>query len=394
MLSSPTVPPTQRPRSPGFSCGPAAKFGTWSARALEKALVGRSHRSAVGRARIAQMHRAIHDSLNLPKDYVVATLPGSDTGAVEAALWNLLGPRPVDVFGWEAFGNDWVTDVVEQLVDVPSRGFIGAYGTLPDLTQANPDHDIVFSWNGTAAGVKAPDDAAWIKDDHAGLVICDATSAVWALPIPWHKLDVITFSWQKMSGSEPAHGTMILSPRAIERLETYQPTWPIPKIYRLTKGGKVLPGLFEGDTINTPSLLCVEDMLAALAWLDANGGVAGAQARARESFRIISAWVEKTPWIDFLPADPAVRSPVSVCLRLTDPTLGQRPWDEQRAFCANLIALVESEGAGYDFNAYKEAPPGLRIWCGATVMPEDVTLLLPWIDWAFARCYANIKAAA
>ena len=386
--------PAVKPRSTAFSCGPASKIPGWSVESLRNATTGRSHRTSPAKDKIKQVADEIKALLELPDDYRVATIAGSDTGAVEAAMWNLLGPRPVDVFAWEAFGIDWAIDAVEELTTLDVRTFIGAYGVLPDLKQANFDHDVIFTWNGTAAGVKVPDDASWIPDDRKGLTICDATSAVLGMPIPWHKLDVITFSWQKMLGGEAAHGALIISPRAAARMEGHKPSWPIPKIYRLIKNGKFMRDIFEGNIINTPSLLCVEDVLVSMEWARKQGGVKGLTKRCQDSFKHLSDWVDRTPWVDFLCKDPATRSNTSVCLTFCDPDYLELSEPEQRAFCHKLVALIEAEGAGYDFNAYKDAPPGLRIWCGATIEPEDVKILTAWLDWAFESCRAQLLKKA
>lgn len=395
MSVKPVGKPNKLPDNPSFSCGPAAKIPGWSVEALRGAAVGRSHRTSPAKERIAQVGDEIKALLELPDDYVVATMAGSDTGAIEAAMWSMLGPRPVDVFAWEAFGIDWAIDAVEELKPLTVRTFIGEYGVLPPIKEANFDHDVIFTWNGTAAGVKVPDDASWIPDDRKGLTICDATSAILGMPIPWHKLDVITFSWQKMLGGEAQHGALIIGPRAAARLQGHRPPWPVPKIYRLCKNGEFQSSIFEGNVINTPSLLCVEDVLVSMAWARSQGGLNGLIKRCRQSFKYISDWVERTPWVEFLCSDPVTRSNTSVCLKFCDPEYSRLSEPEQRAFCARLVSMIGAEGAGYDFNAYKDAPPGLRIWCGATVEPSDVNTLLQWIDWAFAECHAMlIKQAA
>jgi phosphoserine aminotransferase len=382
--SSLPAKPAIRPRSPNFSSGPCTKHPGWSVATLPVDTLGRSHRAKIGKEKLK---KAIEDTkllLDLPKDYVVGIMAGSDTGAVEAALWSLLGPRPVDVFAWEAFGKDWVTDVVKQLKVADARSFVAPFGELPDFKQANFDHDVVFTWNGTTSGVRVPN-GDWIPNDRKGLTICDATSAVFAMPIPWQKLDVITYSWQKALGGEGAHGVLILSPRAVERLESYTPTWPMPKLFRMTKAGKLNKGIFEGATINTPSMLCVEDILEAMAWVQKIGGQKATIARTDANFAAVAKWVEKTPWIDFLAKDPATRSTTSVCLKIVDPAFQKLSPEDQAAFCKKLVGLVEKEGAGYDFNGYRDAPPGLRIWCGSTVEASDVTALTVWIDWAYAQ---------
>jgi phosphoserine aminotransferase len=385
--------PASRPVSPNFGSGPCAKRPGWSFEALKNAPVGRSHRAKIGKDRLKKTIDETHAILELPADYLVGIMPASDTGAVEAALWSLLGPRPVDVFAWESFGKEWVTDCVKQLKPLEVRSFVADFGALPDLAQANADHDIVFTWNGTTSGVIVPN-ADWIKPDRKGLTICDATSSAFAVPMPWNKLDVVTFSWQKILGGEGQHGILILSPRAVERLESHKPAWPMPKIFRLTKEGKLNRAIFEGETINTPSLLCVEDALDALAWAKSIGGCKGLAERTQANFRALGAWVEKTPWIDFLCADPSVRSPTSVCLKLADPSLAAMSKDDQAVFCKKLTALLEKEGAAFDINSYRDAPPGFRIWCGATVETADIKTLTAWLDWAFAVCRAETKEAA
>jgi phosphoserine aminotransferase len=350
--------------------------------ALAPALVGRSHRAPEGKARLRRVIDETHALLGLPADYRVGILPASDTGAVEAALWSLLGPRPVDLFAWESFGREWVTDCVQQLRPLQTRSFLADFGALPDLRAADFAHDIVFTWNGTTSGVIVPD-GDWIAADRAGLTICDATSSAGAVPMPWDKLDVVTFSWQKVLGGEAQHGVLVLSPRAVERLESHRPAWPVPKIFRLTKDGRLIAGIFEGETINTPSMLCVEDALDALAWARTVGGAAGLAARTRANARALQAWVERTPWIDYLAADPAVRSPTSVCLRLAGPAAaGDRA--AQSALVKRIGAALEAEGVAYDIGAYRDAPPGLRIWCGATVETADIESLTQWLDWAYA----------
>ena len=393
MSTSAPAKPTLRPRSPNFSSGPCAKRPGWSVEALKGAPVGRSHRAKIGKDKLKQAIEETKALLELPKDYRVGIMAASDTGAVEAALWSLLGPRPVDVFAWESFGKDWVTDCVKQLKPLEARSFVADFGKLPDLAQANFDHDVVFTWNGTTAGVIVPN-GNWIPADRKGLTICDATSSACGVPMPWDKLDVVTFSWQKVLGGEAQHGILILSPRAVERLESHKPAWPVPKIFRMTKDGKLNEGIFQGETINTPSMICVEDVLDAMEWARSVGGSQGLAARTQANFKAVAEWVERTPWIDFLCANPAVRSPTSVCLTFNDSALAALSKDDQANFCKKLVSLIETEKAGYDFNAYRDAPAGLRIWCGATVEAEDVKILTQWIDWAFAVCKAELKAAA
>jgi phosphoserine aminotransferase len=375
--------PSAKPQSPNFSCGPCAKRPGWSTAALDNAVLGRSHRSKPGKAKLQEAITLSRELLGIPADYYLGIVPASDTGAVEIALWSLLGSRPVDVLAWEAFGKDWVTDIVKQLKLPNVQTYLADYGALPDLAQVNPEHDIVFTWNGTTSGVRVPD-AEWIAADRAGLTICDATSAAFAMPMDWAKLDVITYSWQKILGGEAAHGVLILSPRAIARLESYKPSWPMPKLFRLTKDGKANLGIFAGETINTPSMLCVEDVIDALRWAQSIGGGAALQARTQANYQALAAWVAKTPWVEFLAADPATRSPTSVTLKITDPAVTALPKDAQAEFCKKIADALEKAEAAYDINGYRDAPPGLRIWCGATVAAEDMALLTSWLDWAFA----------
>lgn len=381
----PATRPSRRPRCPNFSCGPCAKPPGWSLDVLKSAILGRSHRTEPGKARLRRVIDETRALLDLPADYLVAILPGSDTGAVEAALWSLLGPRPVDVFAWESFGKEWVTDCVQQLSSMNilrTRVFVADFGDLPDLQRADFSHDVVFTWNGTTAGVIIPD-GTWIPADRSGLTICDATSAACAVPMPWDKLDVTTFSWQKVLGGEAQHGMLILSPRALSRLQTHVPPWPVPKILRLAKDRQPIPGLFEGETINTPSMLCVEDVLAALAWARSVGGAAALQRRTLANADALFGWVERTPWIDFLASAAATRSPTSVCLRLA-PHLAAGLSVEAQVDCfRRLSATLEGEGVAYDIGSYRDAPPGLRIWCGATVEADDVVALTQWLDWAY-----------
>ncbi len=385
--------PNLRPVSPNFSCGPCAKHPGWSYGNLQSDSLGRSHRAKMPKERLKKVIEDTKTLLDLPQDYIVGIMGGSDTGAIEAALWTLLGPRPVDVFAWDAFGKDWVTDTTKQLKGLKVNTFVADYGHLPDLKQANPDHDIVFTWNGTSSGVAVPH-GDWINENRQGLTICDATSAVLAIPMPWTKLDVITFSWQKVLGGEAQHGMLILSPRAVARLEMHTPSWPVPKLFRMTKEGKLNKGIFEGETINTPSMMCVEDALDAMKWAQVNGGQKGMIARTEANYKALKDWVERTPWIDFLPTDPAIRSPTSVCLKLTDPAFVKLGKDDQAAFCKKLTSLLEKENVAYDINSYRDAPPGLRIWCGATIDAHDVVALTAWLDWAFSQCRAELKVAA
>ncbi len=376
--------PTLRPQNPNFSSGPCAKRPGWHLDVLSNALLGRSHRSKPGKARLQEVIERSRAVLNIPADYRCAIVPASDTGAIEMALWSLLGERPVDLFAWESFGKAWVTDVQKQLGLDDSRAFVADYGQLPNLAQADWMHDVVFTWNGTTSGVRVPN-ADWIAADRRGLAICDATSAVFAMPISWEKLDVVTWSWQKVLGGEGAHGMLVLSPRAVDRLESYTPTWPLPKIFRMTKGGKVDEALFTGSTINTPSMLCVEDALDSLQWAERIGGLAALHARSQANFAAIAAWVEHSEWAAFLATDPATRSNTSICLQIVAPDYKALPMAEQGAKAKALAALLEQAGVAHDIGAYRDAPPGLRIWGGATVETSDIEALLPWLDWAYAE---------
>ena len=380
-----TLPPkpARRPANPRFSSGPCTKHKGWTLEALTGALLGRNHRQPETKARIEAALLKTRALLELPEDYLVALVPASDTGAVEMALWSMLGPRGVDVLAWEAFSGDWVTDIVEHLKLEDVRVLAAPYGALPDLAAVDFDRDVVFAWNGTTSGVRVPD-GAWIADDRKGLTICDATSAVFAQDIDWRKLDVATYSWQKVLGGEAQHGMLILSPRAVERLETYTPPWPLPKLFRLTRDGKLMADLFEGSTINTPSMLCLEDYMDALRFAESVGGLKGTIARSDANAAVIAGWVERTPWVDFMAADPAARSNTSVCLKVVDPEIAALP-DEQRAdFPRRMAKRLDGEGVAHDIAAYRDAPPGLRIWTGATVEASDVEALMPWLDWAFA----------
>jgi phosphoserine aminotransferase len=331
--------------------------------------------------------------LEVPADFLIGIVPASDTGAVEMAMWSMLGARPVQVLAWESFSKDWVKDVVDQLKLPDAEAITAPFGQLPDLTKVRPDADLVFAWNGTTSGVRVPN-ADFISADRQGVVICDATSAAFAQDLDWSKLDVVTFSWQKVMGGEAAHGMLILSPRAVARLESYKPAWGLPKLFRMTKGGKVDTALFEGATINTPSMLCVEDYLDTLAWGQSIGGLKALQARCDANAGALSRWVEKTPWMDFLASDPATRSNTSVCLKFVDPRVARLPPEGQKDFAAKLCKMLEKEGVALDFNAYRDAPAGLRIWCGATVETSDIEALLPWLEWAFAETVATLQQAA
>jgi phosphoserine aminotransferase len=385
--------PAQRPTVPHFSSGPCAKRPGWNAQNLKDAALGRSHRAKVGKAKLKLAIELTREVLEVPADYKIGIVPASDTGAVEMALWSLLGAKPVTTLAWESFGEGWVGDILKELKLKDVTQLHAAYGEIPDLSKVDCDTDVVFTWNGTTSGVRVPN-ADWIKADRKGLTICDATSAAFAQPLDWRKLDVVTFSWQKALGGEAAHGILVLSPRAVERLETYKPAWPLPKIFRMTKGGKLNAGIFEGETINTPSMLCVEDYLDALNWGKSIGGLKALMARADANTKVLADWKAKTPWVDFLAKDPAIRSNTSVCMRITDVAITSLTPDAQADFCKKLVALVEKENAGFDFAHYRDAPAGLRIWCGATVDAKDIALLTQWIDWAFAETKAALPKAA
>ncbi|WP_454684318.1 phosphoserine transaminase [Ancylobacter moscoviensis] len=385
--------PAAKPANPNFSSGPCAKRPGWTLEALSDAPLGRSHRAKVGKAKLKLAIDLTREILEIPADYRIGIVPASDTGAVEMALWSLLGARPVDMLAWESFGEGWVTDVVKQLKLKDARVLKAPYGELPDLNEVNFDHDVVFTWNGTTSGVRVPN-ADFIPADRKGLTICDATSAAFAQDLDWAKLDVVTFSWQKVLGGEAAHGMLILSPRAVERLESYVPAWPLPKIFRMTKGGKLIEGIFEGETINTPSMLCVEDYLDALNWAKRIGGLKGLRARSDANFKVLADYVAKTPWIDFLAKDAATRSNTSVCLVVADAEVKALAADAQAAFAKSLASALEKAGVAYDVGAYRDAPAGLRIWAGATVETSDLEALLPWLDWAFASAKAGLKQAA
>ncbi len=366
--------PTNKPGNPNFSSGPCSKRPGYDLANLDTRSLGRSHRSALGKELLGRACIETAELLGLPAGYRVGVVPASDTGAMEMAMWSMLGERPVDVLAWESFGQGWVTDIVKQLKLDNVNVLNAEYGELPDLSAADGGHDVVFTWNGTTSGVKVPD-GDWIDDDRTGLTICDATSAVFAMPLPWKKLDVVTFSWQKVLGGEGAHGMLILSPRAVERLESYTPPWPLPKIFRLTKGGKLNEGVFRGETINTPSMLCVADYLDALAWVREEGGVEASIARSEANLGIIERFVAEHDWIEFLARDKRIRSNTSVCLKLA---LN----DDQ---VKQVVKLLDAEGVAHDINAYRDAPAGLRIWCGATVTGEDLEKLMPWIEWAYGE---------
>src|SRR6201991_700222 len=385
--------PAMRPAVPHFSSGPCAKRPGWNLQALNDAVLGRSHRAKIGKAKLKRAIDLTREVLEVPADYRIGIVPASDTGAVEMALWSLLGARPVTMLTWESFGEGWVTDVEKQLKLKDVTVLKAPYGELPDLSKVDFKTDVVFTWNGTTSGVRVPN-GDWIAANREGLTICDATSAAFAQKLDWAKLDVVTFSWQKALGGEAGHGMLVLSPRAVERLETYKPAWPLPKIFRMTKGGKLNEGIFEGETINTPSMLCVEDYIDTLNWAKSVGGLKGLMARADANTKVLSDWAAKTPWVDFLAKVPAIRSNTSVCLKFDDPAITSLTPDAQADFSKKLVALVEKEAAGYDFAYYRDAPAGLRIWCGATVEARDVELLTQWIDWAFAETKAALPKAA
>ena len=374
--------PDVRPNNPRFSSGPCAKPPGWSTDKLSDAWLGRSHRAADGKAKLKLAIDLTHEILELPEDYLVGIVPASDTGAVEMALWSLLGARPVEMLSWESFGSGWVTDVLKQLKLDQVTHHHADYGHLPDLSKVNFDHDVVFTWNGTTSGVRVPN-GDFIPTDRKGLTICDATSAAFAQNIDWDKIDVGTFSWQKVLGGEAAHGMLVLSPRAVERLESYTPPWPLPKIFRLTKAGKLNGSIFDGATINTPSMLCVEDYLHSLNWAKSLGGLGGLIARSDASLAAIQNFVASQDWIEFLGEDPATHSNTSVCLKIVAPEVLALPADEQAAFAKGLAKRLDSEGVAFDVGSYRDAPPGLRIWTGATVEPSDVQALMPWLSWAF-----------
>jgi phosphoserine aminotransferase len=385
---SASAKPSVRPARPYFSSGPCAKRPGWTLEALKGALVGRSHRAKPAKARIKAVIDKTRAVLGVPADYKIAIVPASDTGAVEMMLWHCLGQRPVDMLAWESFGEGWVTDVVKQLKLKDARVLKAGYGQLPDLSQVNFDHDVVFTWNGTTSGVRVPN-GEWIKADRKGLTICDATSAVFAMEMPWPKLDVVTYSWQKVLGGEAQHGMLIISPRAVARLESYAPPWPLPKIFRLTKGGKLQDAIFEGDTINTVSMLCVEDALDGLNWAEQIGGLKALIQRSETNLKIISDWVAQKSWVGFLAEKPETRSCTSICLKITADWFTSLAPDKQAEAAKKMVGLLEAEGVALDIGAYRDAPPGLRIWGGATVEAADIAALLPWLEWA----HSEVKAA-
>ncbi|KAB2911636.1 MAG: phosphoserine transaminase [Hyphomicrobiaceae bacterium] len=385
--------PAARPANPRFSSGPCAKRPGWSLQKLENAFLGRSHRAKEGKARLKLAIDRTKALLGLPPGYLCGIVPASDTGAFEMAMWTMLGARGVEALAWESFGKGWVTDAAKQLKLKDFKATEAEYGKLPDLSKVDFSRDVLFTWNGTTSGVRVPN-GDWIAADRAGLTFVDATSAVFAQPIDWSKVDILTYSWQKALGGEAAHGMLILSPRAVQRLESYTPPWPLPKVFRLTKGGKLIAGVFEGETINTPSMLCLEDYLDTLDWAESIGGVKALIARADANAKVLFDWVARTPWIENLAADPATRSNTSVCLKIADPAVAKLPLDAQWAFVKQLEALLAKENAAFDIAGHRDGPPALRIWCGSTVEKADVEALTPWLDWAFAETKAGLAKAA
>jgi phosphoserine aminotransferase len=388
-----TTKPGVRPAIPHFSSGPCAKRPGWSLQALTDAVLARSHRSKIGKAKLKRAVDLTREILEVPSDYRIAIVPASDTGAVEMALWTLLGARPVTMLTWESFGEGWVTDVEKQLKLKNVTVLKAPYGELPDLKKIDFASDVVFTWNGTTSGVRVPN-GDWIDAKREGLTICDATSAAFAQKLDWPKLDVVTFSWQKALGGEAAHGMLILSPRAVIRLESYKPAWPLPKIFRITKSGKINEGIFAGETINTPSMLCVEDYLDTLQWAKSIGGLKATVARSDANANALADWVARTPWVGHLAKNANERSNTSVCLKVVDPAVTRLSADDQAAFAKNLAGLLEKEGVAYDIAYYRDAPPGLRIWCGTTVETSDIAALTPWLDWAFSEVKAALPKAA
>ncbi len=385
--------PSVRPANPNFSSGPCAKRPGWTVDALKGTPAGRSHRAKIGKAKLEEVIDRTRAVLGIPADWRIGIVPASDTGAVEMALWSLLGARGIDAVAWESFGEGWSTDITTQLKLPDVRTFTAPYGELPDLSQIDADRDVVFTWNGTTAGVRVPD-GDWIKAGRRGLTICDATSAVFAMAMPWDKLDVVTWSWQKVLGGEGAHGMLVLSPRAVERLESYTPPWPLPKIFRMTKGGKLIEGIFQGETINTPSMIAVEDQIDALRWAESVGGLEALIRRSEANLAAMSRWVEASDWASFLARDPKVRSCTSICLVIKAPFFARLSPDDQAAAAKKIASLLDKEGIAYDIGSYRDAPAGLRVWAGATVETADIERLLPWLDWAFARVRAEFEAKA
>ena len=388
-----TTAPAVRPANACFSSGPCAKRPGWTPTVLREAALGRSHRAKLPKAKLKLAIDLTREVLGVPSDYRIGITPASDTGAFEMAMWSMLGARGVDVLAWESFGEGWVADIAKELKLKDARTLKAPYGELPDLSQVNFDNDVVFTWNGTTSGVRVPD-ADWIPADRKGLTLCDATSAAFAQALDWPKLDVTTFSWQKALGGEAGHGIIILSPRAAERLETHKPSWPLPKIFRLTKGGKLIEGIFEGETINTPSMLCVEDYIDALQWAKSFAGLKALIARADANAKAVADWVDRTPWVDFLARVPETRSNTSVCLKVVDPAIAALSADGQAAFAKALAAFLEKEKVAFDIGSYRDAPAGLRIWCGTTIEAADVKALTHWLDYAFAIEKSKLAKAA
>ena len=386
------TPPAVRPARPYFSSGPCAKPPGWSPDQIDTRILGLSHRSGLGKERLKLCIDLMREMLELPDTHRIGIVPGSDTGAFEMAMWTMLGAKPVTCLAWESFGEGWVTDAVKQLKLDPTV-MRADYGELPDLGQADWSNDVLFTWNGTTSGVRVPD-GDWISETREGLTIADATSAAFAMDLPWDKLDVTTYSWQKVLGGEGAHGMIILSPRAIARLESYKPSWPLPKIFRLTSGGKLIEGIFKGETINTPSMLCVEDYIDTLQWAESIGGLSALRGRANANAKAVLEWVAKTPWIENLSSNPAAASNTSVCLKLVDPAVKSQPAEAQIAFVKQMESLLDKEGVAFDIANHRDAPASLRIWCGCTVETSDVAALMPWLDWAFAEAKATLAKAA
>lgn len=384
--------PSKKPTNPCFSSGPCAKRPGWSLDSLKATPVGRSHRAKIGKSRLGDVIERSRKILGIPADYKIAVVPASDTGAVEMAMWSMLGARGCDIFSWESFGEGWVTDAKKQLKLADLRTFSAPYGELPDMKQADWSRDVVFTWNGTTSGVRVPN-GDWIAKDREGLSICDATSAAFAMNLPWDKLDVTTWSWQKVLGGEAAHGMLVLSPRAVERLESYTPAWPMPKIFRMTKGGKIVDGLFAGETINTPSMLCVEDAIDGLKWAESIGGLPALIKRSEANLAAVENWVKSSGWTAFLAADKSIRSCTSICLTISDDWYAAQSDDAKAAGAKKIVSLLEAEGAAYDLGAYRDAPSGLRLWGGATVETSDLEALFPWLDWAWGEVKSEKKAA-
>lgn len=393
MMVESVMKPTEKPKNPCFSSGPCAKRPGWSFDALKDAAIGRSHRAKIGKNKLAEVIDRSKKILGIPENYLVGIVPASDTGAIEMAMWSMLGARGVDVLGWEAFGSGWAADCKNQLKIENLNVLKADYGKLPDLSKVNWNNDVIFTWNGTTSGVKVPD-GNWIPADRQGLAICDATSAVFAMNMPWDKLDVVTWSWQKVLGGEGAHGMLVLSPRAVERLTSYAPKWPLPKIFQLTKSGKLIDGIFKGETINTPSMIAVEDALDGLIWSEKMSGLAGLIARSESNLMAVEQWVEATDWVDFLAEEPKTRSNTSICLKIVDPWFTGLSEDGQQEAAKKIASLLEKENVAYDIGAYRDAPPGLRIWGGATVETSDIKALFPWLNWAWGEVKNSAAKAA